>query len=71
MSNNMDLLTLSTEVTGVSMMITGLSNQLDSEESDSLTVKGLRGALFGLSLHLDRISNDLYECAEKYDLTEV
>lgn len=71
MQNKIDLSTLSTEVTGISMLITGLSNQLDDGQSDSLTAKSLREALFGVSMHLDRISDDLYGFSEKYDLVEV
>ena len=54
-----DLCDLSTEITGISATISGLSNQLDSNETDSLKPDFLRMALFALSVHLDRIVIDL------------
>lgn len=44
---------------GISAAISGLSNQLDSNETDSLRPDFLRMALFALSTHLDRIVIDL------------
>ena len=51
-----DLSDLSIEVEGISLAITGLINQLDN---NSLTGDSLGKALFGISCHLDRISDDL------------
>ncbi|MBA4700922.1 MAG: hypothetical protein H2212_15980 [Ruminococcus sp.] len=55
-----DLSDLSAEISGISMIVTGLSNQL-SEKSDSLTSDSLETALFGISRYLDRITDDLDE----------
>lgn len=49
---------LSTEVTGIAMMLVGLENQLDGK-SDTLTASALRGALFSIQVHLERIAGDL------------
>lgn len=54
-----DLYELSTELTGVSMIISGLSNQSDDESPFSLTPQSMQDALFGVSRHLDRIAEDL------------
>lgn len=48
---------LSTELIGISRIITGLSNQLEGK--NTLTVESLQDALFGVSMHLDRIADDL------------
>ncbi|MDB2031806.1 hypothetical protein PMZ84_11320 [[Clostridium] symbiosum] len=53
-----DLSDLSIEVEGISLAITGLINQLDNK-TNSLTGDSLGKALFGISCHLDRISDDL------------
>ena len=50
---------LSAELIGISRIITGLSNQLEAKKSDTLTVKSLQDALFGVSRYLDRIADDL------------
>lgn len=60
-----DLCNLSAEVTGISRIITGLSNQLDSKKSDVLTCDSMSSALFGLASYLDRIAGDLEEMAMK------
>ena len=52
---------LSVEISGVSMMILGLVNQLDDPKSDHLTPQSLMLALTGASRFLDRIANDLAE----------
>lgn len=54
-----DTFNLSAEVTGISMMILGLSNQLDDAETDVLTPSAMKDALFGVSAHLHRIAEDL------------
>lgn len=54
-----DTCNLSAEITGISMVILGLSNQLDDEETDVLTPSAMKDALFGVSAHLDRIAVDL------------
>lgn len=56
-----DLSDLSIEVEGISLAITGLINQLDNK-TNSLTGDSLGKALFGISCHLDRISDDLSLC---------
>ena len=50
---------LSAEITGISRIVSGLSNQLDNNKTDTLTADSLRDALFGVSTHLDRIADDL------------
>ena len=55
---------LSVEITGASRMILGLSNQLEREKTDTLTVEALRDALFGVSRYLDRIADDLTSLEE-------
>lgn len=52
---------ISSEINGISMIITGLSNQLDNEKTDALNPGSLREALFGVSSYLDRIVKDLDE----------
>ncbi len=59
MSKN--LFDLSAEIGSVSMIVTGLSNQMDNAKTDSLTVRALSDALFGVSNYLDRIASDLEE----------
>lgn len=56
-----DLYELSAELNGVSMIVSGLSNQLDDTESDILTPQSMKNALFGVSNYLDRIVEDLIE----------
>lgn len=56
-----DLYELSAELNGVSMIVSGLSNQLDDTESDILTPQSMKNALFGVSNYLDRIAEDLIE----------
>ena len=48
---------LSVELIGISRIIPGLSNQ--QEGKNTLTVESLQDALFGVSMHLDRIADDL------------
>ncbi|WP_455902372.1 hypothetical protein [Clostridium sp.] len=59
-----NLCDLSAEITGISRIVSGLSNQLDNKKTDTLTVDSLRDALFGVSTHLDRIADDLSEMEE-------
>lgn len=54
-----DVFELSTEVKGIAQMITGLSNSFDNEDTDTLSPRLVREALFGVSKHLERISADL------------
>lgn len=56
---NRDLNDLSAEIFGVSMLIIGLSNQLDNQHTDTLNIKSMQSALFGVSQHLERIADDL------------
>lgn len=55
-----DLCDISTEINAVSMIITGLSNQID-EDGDRLRPECLRTALFGVSSYLNRLANNLDE----------
>lgn len=59
-----NLCDLSAEITGISRIVSGLSNQLDNKKTDTLTVDSLQDALFGVSTHLDRIADDLREMEE-------
>lgn len=54
-----DLFVLSAEITGISMIVSGLSNQLDNTETEILTPGAMHDALFGVSNYLDRIASDL------------
>lgn len=54
-----DLYELSLEISAISRIITGLSNQLDNEKTDSLNPENLSLALLGVSRYLDRITEDL------------
>lgn len=54
-----NLCDLSAEITGISRIVSGLSNQLDNKKTDSLTIESLQDAMFGVSTHLDRIADDL------------
>lgn len=55
---------LSVEIIGVSRIISGLSNQLEGEKTNTLTIEALQDALFGVSRHLDRIADDLTRMEE-------
>lgn len=55
-----DLNTLSSEISAVSMIITGLTNDLD-EDCTKLSKEALQQAMFGVSSYLDRIAEDLDE----------
>lgn len=59
------LFELSAEITGVSMIIAGLSNQLDNENVDIMTPSAMHEALFGISSYLRRIASDLDNIKEK------
>lgn len=61
---------LSAEVGSVSLIVTALSYQLDNKKGDTLNEQSLRNALHGVAEHLDRISEDITEIDEKYNLTE-
>ncbi len=58
-----DLTDLSAEISAVSMIITGLSNDLD-EDCTRLAPKALQSAMFGVSSYLDRIADDLGEISD-------
>lgn len=60
-----NLCDLSAEITGISRVVLGLSNQLDNKKTDSLTIESLQDAMFGVSTHLDRIADDLREADAK------
>ncbi len=59
MNREYSLFDLSAEVLGIAQMIDGLSNSFDNEGADTLSPRLVRGALFGVSKHLERISDDL------------
>ena len=50
---------MSVELIGISKVISGLSNQLDPCESDTLTPESLNQALFSLAHYIDRIADDI------------
>lgn len=56
-----DTYDLAAEINGVAMTITGLSNQLDCDKTDSLTAPALYEALHSVSVHLRRIADELAE----------
>lgn len=53
-----DLYEISTEISGISALVSGLYNQLGTD-SDRLTIESFRTAMSGISSYLDRISDDL------------
>lgn len=59
MKADQKLFELSAEVTGIAMIVTGLSNQLDNNKTDILTPSAMKDALFGISNYLNRIASDL------------
>lgn len=64
MSMIKELYELSLEISGVSLMLTGLSNTLEPE-CDHPTDESLQMVLWGVSSHLDRIAKDLDAIGEK------
>lgn len=62
--NVRDLFQLSTEIEGVAMVIAGLRNQLDSNETDILNPNAMKSVLYGAHIHLEHIAQDLVK-AEK------
>lgn len=54
-----ELFELSAEVDAVAMIASGLGNQLDNNQTDTLTPESMRNALYGVQLHLERIARDL------------
>lgn len=65
MNIDQKLFELSAEITGVSMIIIGLSNQFDNENVDIITPSTMHEALFGISSYLMRIASDLDNIKEK------
>lgn len=61
MQKELDLFCLSAEINGVAMIIAGLGNQLDNNETDILNPEAMRNALYGVQTHLERIAGDLEE----------
>ena len=55
-----DLFDIIAEISAVSNIVAGLSNQL-GEDKDSLNARALESALFGVSSYLDRLADDLEE----------
>lgn len=70
MSEEKDLYELSSEINAVSLIVTALSYQLNNKKGDTLTEESLRNSLFGITCHLDRISEDLTAIDERYTLKE-
>ena len=62
---DINLFCISAEIIGVSMIIAGLGNQLDNNETDTLTPSAMRSALHGVQVHLERIADDLGEADSK------
>lgn len=62
---NRDLFSLSVEISGVAMTLSGLGNQLNKEETDILTPEAMKTALNGISNHLERIAEDLESMESK------
>lgn len=58
--NKRCLSNLSAELSGISMIITGLSNHID-EDCTKLNATAFQQALFSVSCYLDRIADDLGE----------
>lgn len=58
-----DLYDLSAKISGLAMIITGLSKQLLNNKADPLTPQSIHDALFGISNYLERIAADLEERA--------
>lgn len=59
MQREYTLFGLSLEITGISMIIAGLANQLDDKKTDTLTPSAMESVFFGISSYLDRIARDL------------
>lgn len=55
-----DLYEISAEINAISMIVSGLTNQI-GEDSDSLQNEPFKSALFGGSRHLDRVAERLDE----------
>lgn len=70
MNGEKDLYELSSEINAISLMVTALSYQLDNKEGDTLNENSLRSSLFGITCHLDRISDDLTAIDDCYTLTK-
>lgn len=60
-----DLCDLQAELMGASMILAGLSNQLDNKTSDSLMEEALQNAIFGVRSLIERVVDDL-EVLEEY-----
>lgn len=55
-----DLYDIMTEINAISMIVTGIANQI-GEDRDSLQTEPLKTALFGVSNYLDRVADSLDE----------
>lgn len=60
-----DLYEISTEINAISMIVTGLANQI-GEDSDSLQNEPFKSALFGVSRHLDRVAESLTRLMKRW-----
>ena len=68
--NVRDLFKLSTEIECVAMVIAGLGNQLDNNETDILTPTAMKSTLYGVQIHLECIAGDLKNLEGKKGVTE-
>lgn len=53
-----NLCELSTELRAISMIVTGLSMQLNVE-NEHLSAESMQDALYGAAIHIERIAEDL------------
>lgn len=65
-----DLYDLEVEVSAVSMIVSGLRNQIDDGASVKLNDESLALALHGVSNYLERIAENIVELDENYLLIE-
>ena len=54
-----EIFEISAEINELSNIIIGLTNQLDSSKTDTLSVDSIQQAMFCISTYLDRIAEDL------------
>lgn len=56
---------VSIEISGISMVLAGLVNQLNRANGDTLTESALEDAIYAVRKHLERIANDLEHAADE------
>lgn len=69
MNMKRDIGDLATELGTISITISGLSYHLDSGNRNRLNEEAIMESLFGISCHLERISEDLSNIETGYILT--